>query len=151
MKTKPLASRELAKICCAALAEKKAVDLRVLDVGELSSLTNFLVIATGTSEPHLRALRVELTKALAAADVSPVRAESLAESGWIVVDAFDVMVHLLTPEMRDRYGLENLWKDAAEVAAAALLAPAPRKPRGKAAAKPARKPARPKAKPRQKP
>jgi len=146
MKTKPLASRELAKICCAALAEKKAADLRVLDVGELSSLTNFLVIATGTSEPHLRALRVELTKALAEAEVRPVRAESIAESGWIVVDAFDVMVHLLTPEMRDRYGLENLWKDAEEIPVARLLAPAPKKAR-----KPAGKPARPKAKPRQKP
>ncbi len=154
MKTKPLASRELAKICCAALAEKKAADLRVLDVGDLSSLTNFLVIATGTSEPHLRALRVELTKALAAADVSPVRAESVAESGWIVVDAFDVMVHLLTPEMRDRYGLENLWKDAGEIPVEKLLAPAPkkaRKPTARPSAKAARKPARPKARPRQKP
>jgi ribosome-associated protein len=127
MKTKSPASRELAKICCRALAEKKAGDLRVLDVSAQSSITNFLVLATGTSEPHLRALRVELSKALAEAKTRLVGTEVAEESGWTVVDAFDVMVHLFTPEQRDRYRLEDLWKDATEVPVAKLLPAAPRK------------------------
>ncbi len=127
MNTKPLASRELVKVCCRALAEKKAEDLRVLDVSAQSSITDFLVLATGTSEPHLRALRVELTKALAEARTRLVGVEVEEESGWMVVDAFDVMVHLFTPEQRDRYSLESLWKDAKEVPVAKLLAGTARK------------------------
>jgi len=137
MKNPILASRALAKLCCRALAEKKAEDLRVLDVSAQSSITNFLVLATGTSEPHLRALRVELSKALAAAHTRLVGTEVAEESGWTVVDAFDVMVHLFTPEQRDRYRLESLWKDAKEVPLAKLLAAAPKTAKKTTAGKPA--------------
>ena len=126
MKKKPLASRELVKTCCRALAEKKAEDLRVLDVGAQSSITDFLVLATGTSEPHLRALRIELEKALDGAHTHLVGVEAARESGWIVVDAFDVMVHIFNREQRSRFGLEDLWRDAVEVPVAKLLA-APRR------------------------
>jgi len=64
MKGKTSNALALVKLCCRALDEKKAVDLRVLDVSAQSSITDFLVLATGTSEPHLRALRVELEKAI---------------------------------------------------------------------------------------
>ena len=57
-------SLDLARLCCRALEEKKAGELRVIDVSALSSITNYIVIATATSEPHVRALRVELEKAL---------------------------------------------------------------------------------------
>ena len=137
MKSKPLPPRDLVKLCVLALTEKKAEDLRILDVSAESSITDFLVLATGTSEPHLRALRVELSKAMAGAETRLVGVEVAEESGWTVVDAFDVMVHLFTPEQRDRYRLEDLWKDAKEVSVAKLLAPAPKK---------AKAPARPKAK-----
>lgn len=131
MKVKKPASLALAKLCCQALEEKKAGDLRVLDVSEQSSITDYLVLATATSEPHLRALRVELEKALDAAKAHIVGMETGADSGWIVVDAFDVMVHLFSSDRRQHYGLENLWKDAKEVSVSKLLAAvaAPRKPR----------------------
>ena len=115
MKLKKTASLALAQTCCRALEEKKAEDLRVLDVSEQSSITDYLVLATGTSEPHLRALRVELEKVLDAAKVHIVGMESSPDSGWMVIDAFDVMVHLFSPDRRSHYGLENLWKDAVEV------------------------------------
>ena len=121
MKLKRTDSLALAKLCCRALDEKKAEDLRVLDVSEQSSITDCLVLATGTSEPHLRALRVELEKALDGAKAHIVGMESSPESGWIVVDAFNVMVHLFSPDRRDHYGLENLWKDAKEISVAKLL------------------------------
>jgi len=109
------------KQCCRVLDEKKAGDLRVLDVSAQSSITDYLVLATATSEPHLRALRVELEKAIDASEHKIVGMETAQESGWIAVDVFDVMIHLFTPETRAKYGLENLWKDADEVSVAKLL------------------------------
>jgi ribosome-associated protein len=119
-------SLELARLCCRALDEKKAGDLRVIDVADLSSITNFLVIATATSEPHVRALRVELEKALDAAKARIIGTETAGESGWAVMDAFDVMVHIFTPETRARYKLEQLWRDGDEVPVGSLLAPTER-------------------------
>ena len=107
---------------CRALDEKKAGDLRVLYVGDKSSITDFLVIATGTSEPHLRALRVELEKAI---DATGARITGMdtgeARSGWLVVDTFDVMIHIITQETRRRYSLEKLWNDAKEIPLDRLL------------------------------
>ncbi len=123
MKGTSLPALELVKLCCRALEDKKAVDLRVLDVSEQSSITDYLVLATGNSEPHLRALRVELEKVIDASKTAIVGMEVSQDSGWIVIDAFDVMIHLFSPETRQRYGLENLWKDAVEVTVSKLLAP----------------------------
>ncbi len=121
MKSKKTAAQATVKLCCAVLEEKKAGDLTVLDVSEQSSITDYLVIATATSAPHLRALRVELEKALDAAGVHLVGMETAQESGWLVIDAFDVMVHLFLAETRQRYGLERLWRDAEPVSATKLL------------------------------
>ena len=115
-------SLDLARLCCRALEEKKAGDLRVIDVTELSSITNFIVVATATSEPHVRALRVELEKALDGAKARIVGVDGSGESGWAVMDAFDVMVHIFTSDTRARYKLETLWKDGSEVPVDDLLA-----------------------------
>ena len=121
MKPKSLA---LVKLCCRALDDKKAEDVRVLDVSAQSSITDFLVVATATSTPHLRALRVELEKVIDESKNGIVGIETAEESGWTVIDAFDVMVHLFIAERRAQYGLENLWKDATEMAKSRLLKPA---------------------------
>jgi ribosome-associated protein len=145
MKVSDARSRELVKQCCRALDEKKAGKVRILDVSDISSITNYIIIATATSDPHVRALRVELEKVLDAAKAHIVGIDSSRESGWTVVDAFDVMIHVFAPEMRTRYGLERLWKDAREISledilsdkpAAAIKAPAAKKlPAAKKAAK----------------
>ena len=122
MKPTEAQSLDLVRLCCRALDEKKAGDLRVLDVRELSSITDYLVIGTATSEPHVRALRVELEKALDSVKTHIVGFETARESGWAVMDAFDVMVHIFTPEKRDRYRLESLWRDAKDVDLKDLLA-----------------------------
>jgi ribosome-associated protein len=119
---KPTAAIKLAQLCCRALDEKKAEDLRVLDVSAQSSITDCLVLATATSETHIRALRIELEKALDGVGTHILGIESAQESGWTVVDAFDVMVHIFTRETRARFALENLWKDANEVPPSKLLA-----------------------------
>jgi ribosome-associated protein len=133
MKVNEADSLDLVRLCCRALDEKKAGNVRVLDVRGLSSITNYLVIATATSDPHVRALRVELEKVLDGAHAHIVGVETSRESGWTVMDAFDVMIHVFAPELRSRYGLEKLWRDAREVPLEELLAVARR---------PARKPAK---------
>jgi ribosome-associated protein len=112
-KKKP--SNKLLPLIVQALDAKKAEDLRVLDVSKLSSITDYLVLATGTSEPHLRALRIEVERVLDEQKAKILGVDTTKSSGWIVVDAFDLMVHLLTPENRDKYRMELLWKDAEEV------------------------------------
>jgi ribosome-associated protein len=104
-----------------ALDDKKALGIRVLELGQLSSVADYMVIATGNSDPHLRALRIEVEKALD--DVgSPARAsESQSESGWTVVDGFNVLVHIFRPEVRESYSMESLWKDGLDVPVAAIL------------------------------
>jgi ribosome-associated protein len=122
MKSKTPAAMELVKLCCRVLDDKKAGELAVLDVSEQSSITDYLVLATATSEPHLRALRVELEKALDQKHVHLVGTETAQDSGWTVIDAFDVMIHLFLSEARERYGLERLWRDASELPLAKVLA-----------------------------
>ena len=112
---------QLLKLIVQALDAKKAEDLRVLDVSEQSSITDYLVLANGNSDPHLRALRVELEKVIDAQKVRILGMETAKESGWIVVDAFDVMIHLFTPENRDKYRMELLWKDATSLPLSKLL------------------------------
>jgi ribosome-associated protein len=112
---------DLVRLCCRVLDDKKAGELAVLDVSAQSSITDYLVLATATSEPHLRALRIELEKALDANHVHLVGMETAQASGWMVIDAFDVMIHLFLAEARERYGLERLWRDANEVRVAKLL------------------------------
>src|SRR5690606_37952397 len=95
-----------------ALLEKKAEKLVVLDVRGVSSITDYLVVSSGTSSPHLRALRVELEKELDARGVAIAAEGNQEGSGWLVVDAFDVMFHVFHPELREYFRLESLWKDA---------------------------------------
>ena len=139
MSSRQSVSWSLAQQLVRALDEKKAGDLRILDVSEQSSITNFMIIATATSEPHLRALRVELEKVLDAQKTHIVGMDTAAESGWTVIDAFDVMVHLFTAERRDLYKLENLWKDAEELTVEDFNERKPKKTLKKAAKKPVKK------------
>jgi ribosome-associated protein len=105
-------SLRLLQRCCQALDDKKAVELRVLDVSGQSSITNFLIIATATSGPHLKALRQAITDTLKEEGAHVSGVEFGADSGWLVVDAFEFMAHLFVAEQRDNYRLESLWKDA---------------------------------------
>ena len=118
-KAKP--SVRLLKLIVAALEGKKAEDLRVLDVSKQSSITDYLVLATGGSEPHLRALRIELERVLDEEKARILGVDTSKGSGWTVVDAFEIMIHVFTPENRGKYRMELLWRDAAEVSVSKLL------------------------------
>lgn len=106
-----------------ALDAKKAENLRVLSVGKHSSITDFLVLASGMANTHLRALRNEAERVLDAAKAPIAGVETSEGSGWIVFDAYQIMIHLFMPEQREMYQLEQLWRDAEEISVAELLAP----------------------------
>ena len=118
-KVKP--STRLLKLLVAALDGKKAEDLRVLDVSKQSSITDYLVLATGSSEPHLRALRIELERVLDGEKAKILGVDTSKGSGWTVIDAFEIMIHVFTPENRGKYRIELLWKDATELPLSKLL------------------------------
>ena len=94
-------SEEQAKEIAQALEDAKGTDVKVYDVRGKSNLTDFFVVATGTAAPHLKALVKALPKAY--------RVSGDPESGWIVCDFVDVVVHIFSAEARAYYALEKLW------------------------------------------
>ncbi len=92
-----------------ALEDRKGEDVKVYDVRGRSSLADFFVVATGTAAPHLKALVAESQSAMKAEGVASYRTSGDPESGWIVVDYVDVVVHVFSPEARAYYALEKIW------------------------------------------
>ena len=126
-------SKKLALLCRELADNKKAEDILVLDVRKLSSVTDYFVIASGTSQPHLRAIVEEISAKLCDDhELRPLRAEGSSGGTWVVLDFFDVIIHVMHTETRKRYDLESLWGDAKPVKPAKAKAVATR---NKAAAK----------------
>ena len=109
-------AKKLAQLCRDFADNKKAENIAVLDVRKLSSVTDYFVIATGTSQPHLRAIVEEITGKLRDEhDLRPSRTDGLASGSWVVLDYFDVIVHVMHTETRKHYDLEGLWGDARQL------------------------------------
>jgi ribosome-associated protein len=109
-------SRKLALLCRELADRRKAEDIVVLDVRKISSITDYFVIATGTSEPHLRAIAQEIEDKLRDEhDERPRAVDGTLQTAWLVLDYFDVIVHVMRPDVRKLYDLETLWGDAARV------------------------------------
>jgi len=98
-----------------AILDKKGEHVRILDVRGKSPITDYIVLATGTSDPHLKAIKGELDSMLKENGVQLIGEDRNIGSGWVVVDGFDFMVHLQTEAMRELYRLDHLWRDAEEV------------------------------------
>jgi ribosome-associated protein len=96
----------------AALADMKAVDVRVLDVRGSSDVTDYMVVASGTSDRHLRAVADRVVQMAKAAGHRPLGVEGEEQGEWVLVDLPDVMVHVLLPRTREFYQLEQLWEPA---------------------------------------
>lgn len=104
-------------LAAARLAEDiKAGDIVVLDVSAVSSITDYFVICSGSSTPHLKAIAREVRAGMAETQgVRPAMAEGDHESQWVVLDYGIVMVHAFHPEKRELYALEDLWGDAQRI------------------------------------
>ncbi len=109
-------SRKLALLCRELADNKKAENITILDVRELSSVTDYFVIASGTSEPHLRAIVDEIADRLREdCGLRPNAIDGTLRAAWVVLDYFDVIVHIMRQDVRERYDLETLWGDAPRV------------------------------------
>jgi ribosome-associated protein len=109
-------ARELAWHCRKLADNKKAENVVILDVREISSITDYFVIATGTSEPHLRAIVDEVRETLREDfGLQPRATDGSLQTAWIVLDYFDVIVHVMRGDVREHYDLEGLWSDAPRV------------------------------------
>jgi len=95
--------------------DKKADDVLILDVSKISSVTDYLVLCSGNSEPHLKAIAEEVSRRLREIGLRTRHHSGLTASRWVVLDLADVIVHVFHPELRDRYALEQLWGDAKRV------------------------------------
>lgn len=104
--------KELAKKIAQILSGKKAADIRLLGVTDLTALADFFVIATGTSATHLKTLAEEVEFVLKKQDVLPRNIEGRSGGSWLLLDYGSVVAHLLLKEAREFYSIERLWADA---------------------------------------
>lgn len=99
----------LAELVVNALDDLKGVDITTIDVRDKTSVTDTLVIASGTSERHVRSLADRVLENVRAAGVRPLGVEGEQGGEWLLLDLGDVVVHVMLPEKRDFYNLEKLW------------------------------------------
>jgi ribosome-associated protein len=102
-----------------ALADMKALDIKILDVRGLTDIADTMIIASGTSDRHVHAVAQRVVEKTKSAGFRPHGVEGQKDSDWVLIDLSDVIVHVMLPRVRDFYGLEKLWGMTAVKRAAA--------------------------------
>jgi ribosome-associated protein len=113
--TAPVAAERKVRLAARAALDRKALDLVILDVQRLSSVTDYFLVCSGRSTTHLRSIADAIREEMKAAEVRVLHAEGAPESGWMLLDYGDVLVHVFLEETRVYYALERLWGDAPSV------------------------------------
>lgn len=105
---------DIVKVACKALDDKKAMDLKAIEVTEITVLADYFVLATATSTTHVRALADEVEDALSKQGLEPHHIEGRT-TGWILLDYGSVVVNVMDAKNRDFYGLDHTWNDGKEL------------------------------------
>lgn len=113
--SKKPSGEELVRLIARSLEQGKAEDLLALDLRNLPAMSDYFLIASATTENHVRALLKSLSRELAVHGLRPVHREGEDTCNWVLLDFFDVVVHLFRRPVREYYDLERLWGDAPEV------------------------------------
>ncbi|MBR7070825.1 MAG: ribosome silencing factor [Clostridia bacterium] len=113
-------SEKILALAANALNDKKAVDIKAIKIGDLTVLSEYFLIASGTSSTHVHALADEVEDKLKEADVIPHHIEGRS-TGWYVLDYGTVIVHIFSRDQREFYGLEKMWADGEEIDCAKFL------------------------------
>jgi ribosome-associated protein len=108
-------ARRTAQRAARAALERKAADLMVLDVQAVSSVSDYFLVCSGRSTTHVRTISDAIRQDLKADGIRPLHAEGRPESGWVLLDYGDVLVHVFLEATRAYYALERLWGDAPSV------------------------------------
>ncbi len=116
VKTTDAAIAKLLKLCEEIAYDRKAENIIRLDLSGLSAVSDYFILCTATSEPHIRAIAERIQRGvLEKLKVKPVHVDGSPESRWVIVDFGNVMIHIMTAESRELYQLEDLWTDAPKV------------------------------------
>jgi len=110
-----LEALEIARRAVEAASDKQAVDIVLLDIRNVCGFADYFVICSGESDRHIRTIYDEVEYALKQAGVRPHHHEGDLDSGWLVIDFGDVIVHIFSPLKREYYQLEKLWSQATPV------------------------------------
>lgn len=108
-------SKDYACLAARALDQKKADDIIVIDIGEKSSFADYLILASGSNERLIAALTDDVENVLAKEGLTVKSIEGTKESGWILMDYGDMIVNILTADMRERYNIEKVWADCDKI------------------------------------
>lgn len=106
-----MTSKELTKLAVAALEDRKAEDVTVIDISEISPIADYFIIANGTNQNQLQAMRDAADEALYKAGVKVQQIEGNQSSTWILMDYGDIIIHIFSKEDRPFYDLERTWRD----------------------------------------
>lgn len=101
--------KALEKLVLKALEDLKATEIRVLGVSELTSVTDMMIFATGTSTRHVKSIAAQVVKEAKDHDCPPIGVEGEESGEWVLVDLGDIVVHVMLAQIRDFYNLEKLW------------------------------------------
>ncbi|HAB93663.1 MAG TPA: ribosome silencing factor [Lachnospiraceae bacterium] len=108
-------SAELARVAIAALEEKKAEDIRVIDISDVSVLADYFIIANGSNGPQIQALSDEVSEKMEKAGAVLKQIEGYDNASWVLLDFGDVIIHIFNREYRLLYDLERIWRDGKQV------------------------------------
>lgn len=110
----PTPGRKLARHVVAELETRKAIDIVVLNVANMTTVTDFMIVATGNSNRHVKALADNLIRQAKERGTPPLGVEGQQQGEWVLVDLCDAVVHIMLPDVRDFYQLEKLWANPRE-------------------------------------
>lgn len=113
-------SEQLCKLVIDALDDLKARDVVCLDVRGLTTITDYMIVASGTSSRHVQALVENVAEKAAGAGRRPIGVEGEEAGEWVLLDLQDALVHVMLPKVREFYNLEKLWSLGSEAGAAAV-------------------------------
>lgn len=106
---------DLMKLAVKSADNRKAINIQVLHVEELTTLCDYFIICSATSAPHMNAIYEEIHDKLSEQGIKPFAREGVGNPGWILLDYGDVIVHIFNETSREFYSIERLWSDAEEI------------------------------------
>jgi ribosome-associated protein len=112
----PRRNSELEKLVLAALDEMKAVNIKLLDVRGLTDIADAMIVASGTSDRHVRAIADRVVEKVRETGRRPYGVEGKSDGEWVLVDLQDVLLHVMLPRIREFYAIEQLWEAPAKSA-----------------------------------
>ena len=110
-----MTSKELAKLACDALDDKKALEIKVINIENVSTLADYFIIASGTNHNQVQAMADNVDETLGRAGYEPKQIEGYQTANWILMDYRDIVIHIFDEENRLFYDLERIWRDGTVV------------------------------------